>query len=134
MGGVVEYMCAWASALFFHFKTALFDSQSFEAVWLRMPIELQFVIQVAFKIFLHFMFNTTTEQPVINTSIGIFFYYCSTSWEFPEIVSGKYHMIGDADGKQYPWYGSRLELSTVQGPSSTQAVTIHMNDNFFPQV
>lgn len=57
-----------------------------------------------------------------------------TSWEFPEIVSGKYSMIGDADGKQYPWYGSRLELSTIQGPSNTQAVTIHMNDNFFPQV
>lgn len=58
-----------------------------------------------------------------------------TSWEFPEIVSGKYKMISDADGKQYPWYGSKDEVRTVKGPTDmfTQ-VTVHMNDNFFPQV
>lgn len=43
-------------------------------------------------------------------------------------------MIGDADGKQYPWYGSKLELQTLHGPSCQQTVTVHMNDNFFPQV
>ena len=59
----------------------------------------------------------------------------STSWEFPEIISGKYTMIGDADGKQYPWYGSKLELQPVYGPTTAPAcATVHMNDNFFPQV
>ena len=44
-------------------------------------------------------------------------------------------MIGDADGKQYPWYGSKLELQTVHGPSTEpQTISVHMNDNFFPQV
>ena len=58
-----------------------------------------------------------------------------TSWEFPEIISGKYTMIGDADGKQYPWYGSKLELQPVYGPTTAPAcATVHMNDNFFPQV
>jgi len=43
-------------------------------------------------------------------------------------------MISDADGKQYPWYGSRYEIQTIQGPSAKHSVTVHMNDNFFPQV
>ena len=50
-------------------------------------------------------------------------------------MSGKYTMIGDADGKQYPWYGSKLELQAVYGPMATSTcTTVHMNDNFFPQV
>ena len=58
-----------------------------------------------------------------------------TSWEFPEIVVGKYRMISDADGKQYPWYGSKTEVQTLEGPTVQPThVTIHMNDNFFPQV
>lgn len=57
-----------------------------------------------------------------------------TSWEFPEIVLGKYKMISDADGKQYPWYGLRNETQTLYGPTSRQTITVHMNDNFFPQV
>ena len=58
-----------------------------------------------------------------------------TSWEFPEIVVGKYRMISDADGKQYPWYGSKSEVQTLEGPTMQPThVTIHMNDNFFPQV
>jgi len=63
-------------------------------------------------------------------------YLCrSTSWEFPEIVVGKYRMISDADGKQYPWYGSKTEVQTLEGPTPQPThVTIHMNDNFFPQV
>lgn len=43
-------------------------------------------------------------------------------------------MISDADGKQYPWYGSKHEVVTLKGPCSPQNVTVHMNDNFFPQV
>lgn len=58
-----------------------------------------------------------------------------TSWEFPEIVLGKYRMISDADGKQYPWYGSKTEVQTLEGPTLQPTLaTIHMNDNFFPQV
>ena len=48
---------------------------------------------------------------------------------------GKYRMISDADGKQYPWYGSKTEVQTLDGPTVQPThVTIHMNDNFFPQV
>jgi len=44
-------------------------------------------------------------------------------------------MISDADGKQYPWYGSKSEVQTLEGPTMQPThVTIHMNDNFFPQV
>jgi len=44
-------------------------------------------------------------------------------------------MISDADGKQYPWYGSKTEVQTLEGPTMQPThVTIHMNDNFFPQV
>ena len=43
-------------------------------------------------------------------------------------------MISDADGKQYPWYGSKHEVDTIQGPSHRQTISLHMNDNFFPQV
>lgn len=44
-------------------------------------------------------------------------------------------MISDADGKQYPWYGSKTEVQTIEGPTLQPTfVTIHMNDNFFPQV
>jgi len=44
-------------------------------------------------------------------------------------------MISDADGKQYPWYGSKTEVQTLEGPTLQPThVTIHMNDNFFPQV
>ena len=43
-------------------------------------------------------------------------------------------MISDADGKQYPWYGLRNETQTIRGPSTRQGITVHMNDNFFPQV
>ena len=59
---------------------------------------------------------------------------CSTSWEFPEILSGKNSMISDADGKAYPWYGAKKELRTLKGPSDKQIITVEMNDNFFPQV
>ena len=60
--------------------------------------------------------------------------YFRTSWEFPEILSGRFSMVSDADGKQYPWYGARQEVHTVEGPSPKQQVTVDMNDNFFPQV
>lgn len=36
-------------------------------------------------------------------------YIFSTSWEFPELTSGKQSMISDCDGRHYPWYGSRNE-------------------------
>ena len=63
------------------------------------------------------------------------FSFFRTSWEFPEIVGNKYKMISDADGKMYPWYGSKHEVQTVLGPTTShQPVTVHMNDNFFPQV
>ena len=44
-------------------------------------------------------------------------------------------MVSDADGKQYPWYGSKTEVHNIEGPTlQANFITIHMNDNFFPQV
>ncbi|KAL3872419.1 hypothetical protein ACJMK2_040346 [Sinanodonta woodiana] len=34
-----------------------------------------------------------------------------TSWEFPELTSGKQEMVSDCDGHHYPWYGSRNETT-----------------------
>ncbi|XP_067660911.1 protein FAM78B-like [Haliotis asinina] len=58
-----------------------------------------------------------------------------TSWEFPELTSGKQLMISDCDGRHYPWYGSRNETAIIKGPcKSFQTATITMNDNFHPHV
>jgi len=59
----------------------------------------------------------------------------STSWEFPELTSGSQEMISDCDGHHYPWYGSRNETVTFEGPCKMyQTATITMNDNFHPHV
>ncbi|CAH1785332.1 unnamed protein product [Owenia fusiformis] len=59
---------------------------------------------------------------------------CS-SWEFPELTSGAYKMISDSDGKTFPWYGSRNELTTLEGPiQDYKVITVSMNDNFHPHV
>ncbi|ESO98725.1 hypothetical protein LOTGIDRAFT_113796 [Lottia gigantea] len=58
-----------------------------------------------------------------------------TSWEFPELTSGKQIMISDCDGRHYPWYGSRNETAIFEGFSDVcQTATITMNDNFHPHV
>lgn len=44
-------------------------------------------------------------------------------------------MISDSDGKHYPWYGSKTEMKTIKGPtSSSTEITVSMDDNFFPNV
>jgi len=59
----------------------------------------------------------------------------STSWEFPELTSGKQTMISDCDGRHYPWYGSRNETVIFKGPCDRyQTATVYMNDNFHPHV
>jgi hypothetical protein len=77
-----------------------------------------------------------TSMTVVDTFLlRLSVFVNRTSWEFPEIVIGKYRMISDADGKQYPWYGSKTEVQTLEGPTLQPTfVTVHMNDNFFPQV
>ncbi|WAR31723.1 FA78A-like protein [Mya arenaria] len=56
-----------------------------------------------------------------------------TSWEFPELSSGTQNMISDCDGHHYPWYGSRNETVTFEGPCKMyQTATVTMNDNFHP--
>lgn len=58
-----------------------------------------------------------------------------TSWEFPELTSGKQSMISDCDGRHYPWYGSRNETVIFKGPCDRyQTATVFMNDNFHPHV
>ena len=44
-------------------------------------------------------------------------------------------MVSDADGRQYPWYGSKKEVEYLQGPTkSSTFLTVQMDDNFYPQV
>ena len=51
------------------------------------------------------------------------------------MVTGRYEMVSDSDGKCYPWYGAKHEIQTVCGPTELATpVTVHMNDNFYPQV
>ncbi|XP_013420362.1 protein FAM78B [Lingula anatina] len=57
-----------------------------------------------------------------------------TSWEFPELISGKQKMISDSDGTHYPWYGSRTEVKTVHGPCHMKRVTVSVSDNFYPKI
>lgn len=58
-----------------------------------------------------------------------------TSWEFPEIVLGKFEMVSDSDGKRYPWYGTKHEVQVIEGPTDQRtSVTVLMHDNFFPQI
>ncbi len=82
--------------------------------------------------------HTPTLHPLTythtHTHTHMFPLSSRTSWEFPEITSGKYTMVSDADGKQYPWYGAKHELATLEGPTHRHTLTIDMNDNFFPQV
>lgn len=60
---------------------------------------------------------------------------CRTSWEFPELTSGKQSMISDCDGRHYPWYGPRDETVIIQGPTAKPyKATVVMNDNFHPHV
>lgn len=44
-------------------------------------------------------------------------------------------MISDADGRNYPFYGSKSELIELNGPSTDyQTVQVLMNDNFYPHI
>lgn len=44
-------------------------------------------------------------------------------------------MVSDSDGKRYPWYGTKHELQTVEGPTDEPSrATVIMHDNFFPQI
>ena len=59
----------------------------------------------------------------------------SSSWEFPELTNGQKPMVSDSDGRNFPWYGSRNEVSVVKGPQNTHTThTVSMNDNFYPHV
>jgi len=87
---------------------ALHDGERLQLGWIQTCINMNFV-------------NTYGEKGL-------------TSWEFPELVSGKYDMISDADGRAYPWYGAKKEIRTHKGPCDRQIVSVEMNDNFFPQV
>ena len=58
-----------------------------------------------------------------------------SSWEIPPLISGERTMISDADGRNYPFYGSNSELIELHGPSSDyQTVQVRMNDNFYPHI
>lgn len=71
----------------------------------------------------------------ISPLYQLFLTFSSTSWEFPEIALGKFEMVSDSDGKRYPWYGTKHELQTVEGPTDEPSqATVIMHDNFFPQI
>ncbi|XP_075434817.1 protein FAM78A isoform X1 [Ascaphus truei] len=58
-----------------------------------------------------------------------------SSWELPDLESGKISAISDSDGVNYPWYGNTTETCTVTGPTKRETkFTVSMNDNFYPSV
>ncbi|CAF3523898.1 unnamed protein product [Rotaria socialis] len=58
-----------------------------------------------------------------------------SSWEFPQLVSGQNPMISDSDGRNYPFYGSKSEVSELHGPClDYQTIKVIMNDNFYPHI
>ena len=64
-----------------------------------------------------------------------FFFYISSSWEIPELLSGEKPMVSDSDGKNFPFYGNKNEVAVIIGPKSNS--TLHqviMTDNFCPHV
>lgn len=74
---------------------------------------------------------------VVNSMIFVNRYgdYGLSSWEFPELTTGRQMMISDSDGHRYPWYGSKKEVAVLKGPTSSPSMlTVIMNDNFSPQV
>lgn len=76
----------------------------------------------------------TSNSVVINTLFNCY-YHCRTSWELPELVSGSYRMVSDADGKHYPWYGAKNEVMQVCGPTQLSTpITVSMHDTVHPQV
>jgi hypothetical protein len=58
-----------------------------------------------------------------------------SSWEFPQLISGQTTMISDADGRNYPFYGSKSELIELHGPTvDYRSIQVRMNDNFYPHI
>ncbi|XP_030063666.1 protein FAM78A [Microcaecilia unicolor] len=58
-----------------------------------------------------------------------------SSWELPDLQSGKLQAISDSDGVNYPWYGNTTETCTIVGPTKRDTkFTVSMNDNFYPSV
>ncbi|XP_029468843.1 protein FAM78A [Rhinatrema bivittatum] len=58
-----------------------------------------------------------------------------SSWELPDLQSGKIQAISDSDGVNYPWYGNTTETCTIVGPTKRDTkFTVSMNDNFYPSV
>ncbi|XP_012696422.2 protein FAM78A-like [Clupea harengus] len=58
-----------------------------------------------------------------------------SSWELPELRSGRVLALSDSDGVSYPWYGSTSEIYTIVGPTRRDTkLTVSMNDNFHPSV
>ncbi|CAF4429859.1 unnamed protein product [Adineta steineri] len=55
---------------------------------------------------------------------------CNSSWEFPQLIVRDVSMINDSCGRNYPWYGSKNQVVTIQGPINKQTEhTINMRDD-----
>ncbi|CAF1072636.1 unnamed protein product [Rotaria sp. Silwood1] len=58
-----------------------------------------------------------------------------SSWEFPQLVLRDASMINDSCGRNFPWYGSKNQVVTIQGPLYRQSeYTISMRDLFVPWI
>ncbi|CAF0895454.1 unnamed protein product [Adineta steineri] len=58
-----------------------------------------------------------------------------SSWEFPQLIVRDVSMINDSCGRNYPWYGSKNQVVTIQGPINKQTEhTINMRDLFVPWI
>ncbi|CAF0808609.1 unnamed protein product [Rotaria sordida] len=58
-----------------------------------------------------------------------------SSWEFPQLIVRDASMINDSCGRNFPWYGSKNQVVTIQGPIYRQSeYTISMRDLFVPWI
>ncbi|CAF0959195.1 unnamed protein product [Rotaria magnacalcarata] len=58
-----------------------------------------------------------------------------SSWEFPQLIVRDLSMINDSCGRNFPWYGSKNQVVTIQGPIYRQSEhTITMRDLFIPWI
>ncbi|UJR38167.1 hypothetical protein I4U23_030844 [Adineta vaga] len=59
----------------------------------------------------------------------------NSSWEFPQLIVGDMSMINDSCGRNYPWYGSKNQVVTIQGSlCQPTEYTISMRDLFAPWI
>lgn len=59
-----------------------------------------------------------------------------SSWELPGLNKGSgKRMVGDSDGKNFPFYGDKNEVQSIEGPTNEHTFhSVTMNDHFRPHI